>query len=64
MKPFMSRHGYRGFRFFLISGRLAAQRAYGAALYSAGINGLLLGPVGLWKARHKAATVAKKLLKG
>ena len=57
MRPWMSHHGYHGFNFFLISGRLAAQRRYGEALLNAVLHGVLLGPAGLWKARSKVASL-------
>lgn len=57
MRPWMSRPGYRGFNFFLVSGRLAGQRRYVKALLNALLQGALLGPVGLWKARSKFAVI-------
>ncbi|OLS52115.1 glycosyltransferase family 2 protein [Rhodovulum sulfidophilum] len=63
MRPWMSRHGYHGFRFFLVSGRLAGQKRYGAAVGNALTHAILLGPVGLWKARTKAAALGRAVLR-
>lgn len=62
MRHWMSRRGYHGFRLFLVTGRLIGQRHYGAAMWNALLHGILLGPLGVWQARHKLAAIAKRSL--
>lgn len=63
MRPWMSRHGYYGFKFFLVSGRLAGEKRYGKALMTALQNAVALGPMGLWKARPKIAALTLAILR-
>lgn len=61
MKGYMSRHGYWGYRLFLLSGRQFVARDYPALLWNALLSCLCLGPVGLWKARKKTRYVIKNI---
>ncbi|WP_368345821.1 glycosyltransferase family 2 protein [Pelagovum sp. HNIBRBA483] len=59
MRPRMTRHGYHGFCFFLVSGRLVGRQRYIAAVGNALIHAFLLGPVGLGKARRKVVDMVR-----
>ncbi|MEH6724535.1 MAG: glycosyltransferase family A protein [Hyphomicrobiales bacterium] len=62
MRPYMSYFGYHGFMLFAVSARLASQGAYGRTLANAFYQSVLIGPIGLWKARSKIQRIVSQVL--